>query len=85
MTQTYSQSIAGINAGARYAPKAITVGDADAAGNAMNSLSSGAGAQQGAMMRGNQIQCKNADGSLSWYTIDAERSIPGVQLIMRPV
>lgn len=85
MAQTYSQSLTGVNAGSVYAPKAIRIGDADAAGNALNALAPGAGAQQGVMMRGNQILCKNADGSQSWYTIDAERSVPGVSLIMRPV
>lgn len=84
MAQTYSQSITGINAGARYnVPKTIQVGDTDAAGNAL--LSGCAPCQQGSMQRGNQILCKNPDGSQSWYTIDAERSIPGVSLVMRPV
>ena len=86
MTQTYSQSITGINAGARYnTPASIRVGDLDAAGNALNSLAGAVGAQQGSMMRGNQILCKNPDGSQSYYVIDAERSIPGVSLVMRPV
>lgn len=85
MAQTYSQSLTGINAGTRYTAKAVQVGDADAAGNALNSNASRAAAEQGSMARGNQILCKNADGSQSWYTIDAERSIPGVSLVMRPV
>jgi hypothetical protein len=85
MAQTFSQSVTGINAGARYnVAKTVQVGDLDAAGNALNSLAD-AGAQQGSMQRGNQILCKNPDGSQSWYTIDAERSIPGVSLVMRPV
>lgn len=85
MAQTYSQSITGINAGARYSvPKTVQVGDADAAGNALNA-GMNAAAQQGVMQRGNQILCKNPDGSQSWYTIDAERSIPGVSLVMRAV
>lgn len=85
MAQTYSQSLTGIDAGARYSvPKTVQVGDLDAASNALNSLTD-AGAQQGSMMRGNQILCKNPDGSQAWYTIDAERSIPGVSLVMRAV
>ena len=85
MAQTFSQSLTGINAGARYnTAKTVQVGDLDAAGNALNSLTD-VGAQQGSMQRGNQILCKNADGSQYWYTIDAERSIPGVSLVMRPV
>ena len=85
MAQTFSQSLTGINAGTVFTPKTVQVGDLDAAGNALNSLSGGAGAQQGSMQRGNQILCKNPDGSQSWYTIDAERSVPGVSLVMRPV
>ncbi len=81
MVQTYSQSITGINAGTRYTPAAVQVGDLDAAGNALNSIKD-AGAQQGSTMRGNQILCKNPDGSQSYYRIDAERSIPGVSLVM---
>lgn len=85
MAQTFSQAITGINAGARYnTPKTVQVGDLDAAGNALNA-STDVGAQQGVMQRGNQILCKNPDGSQTWYTIDAERSIPGASLVMRPV
>ena len=85
MAQTFSQSLTGINAGARYsAPKTVQVGDLDAAGNALNALAA-IGAQQGLVMRGNQVLCKNPDGSQSYYTMDAERSIPGVSLVMRPV
>lgn len=36
-----------------------------------------AGSQAYAMRNGTPIQCKNPDGSISWYTIDAERSLPG--------
>ena len=85
MAQTFSQSLTGVSANARYnAPKTVQVGDLDAAGNALNSIGD-AGAQQGSTMRGNQILCKNPDGSQSWYTIDAERSVPGVSLVMRAV
>lgn len=85
MAQTYSQSLTGVAAGARYnAPLTVRVGDLDAAGNALNSAID-AGAQQGSMSRGNQILCKNPDGSQSWYIMDAERSIPGVSLVMRRV
>lgn len=80
MAQTYSQSITGINAGARYnAPATIRVGDADIAGDA---LSTHGRSWQGPMSRGDQILCKNPDGSQSWYRIDAERTIPGVSLVL---
>jgi hypothetical protein len=84
MAQTYSQSLTGVNACARYTAKVISVGDLDAAGNALNAIGD-AGAQQGVMTRGNQILCKGPDGAQKWYTIDAERSVPGVSLVMRPV
>jgi hypothetical protein len=84
MAQTFSQSLTGINAGARYnVAKTVQIGDLDAASNVIGA--GGAGSQQGSMARGNQILCKNPDGSQSWYTIDAERTIPGVSVVMRPV
>lgn len=83
MTETYSQSVTGINAGARYgASVTIAVGDTDIAGNAINGQ---ARSWQGPMSRNDYILCKNPDGSQSYYQIDAERSIPGVSLVMRPV
>ena len=83
MAQTYSQSVTGINALARYnIPKNVSVGDLDIAGNVVGSYSL---SQMGSAQRGDQILCKNPDGSQSYYVIDAERSIPGVSLVMRPV
>lgn len=84
MASTYSQSLTGINAGSRYNAGVLKVSDADAAGNALNA-GGDAGAQQGVMMRGNQVLCKNPDGSQTWYTMDPVRSIPGVSLVMVPV
>ena len=83
MAQTYSQSITGIDAGARYnAPATIQAGDVDLSGN---TLTKHARSQQGPMSRNDYILCKNPDGSQSYYRIDAERSIPGVSLVMIPV
>ena len=84
MAQTFSQSLTGINAGTRFTPKAVQVGDLDAAGNVVGSAANVNfnGAQQGSMQRGNQILCKNPDGSQSYYRIDAERTIPGVSLVL---
>lgn len=83
MAQTFSQSVTGVNAGARYnAPLAVRVGDADLAGDAINTHGR---SWQGPMSRNDYILCKNPDGSQSYYTIDAERSIPGVSLVMKPV
>lgn len=44
-----------------------------------------AGSQQSAMATGAQILCKNPDGSQSWFTIDAERSVPGVSIVLKAV
>jgi hypothetical protein len=85
VAQTFSQSLTGINSGTRYTPKAISVGDLDIAGNALAGNANFGGAQQGAMQRNDMILCKNPDGSQSYYTIDAERSVPGVSLVMKPV
>ncbi len=86
MAQTFSQSLTGINAGSRFTAKTITTGDTDIAANAVAQGNVNfAGAQQGAMQRNDYILCKNPDGSQSYYTLDAERSIPGVSLILKPV
>jgi hypothetical protein len=81
MAQTYSQSITGINANARYnAPATIQVGDSDIAGNVNQKW---APDTAGALTaRNNYILCKNPDGSQSYYRIDAERTIPGVSLVL---
>lgn len=82
MVQTYSQSVTGINAGTRFTPATVKVGDVDIAGAVVGPVA----ASQGETMRvGTQILCKNPDGSQSYYRIDAERSIPGVSLVMVPV
>lgn len=43
------------------------------------------GAQQRAMMHGRAMLCRGPDGVESYYVIDAERSIPGVSLVLLPV
>lgn len=82
MAETYSLGVTGINANTRYTPATLKVGDTDAAGNA---IGSNAVAQSGVMSRGNQVLCKNPDGSQSYYTIDPVRSIPGVSLVLLAV
>ena len=83
MAQTYSQSLTGINAGARYnVPANVQVGDTDIAGDSINKHGR---SWQGPMSRNDYILCKNPDGSQSYYRIDAERSIIGVSLVMIPV
>lgn len=42
------------------------------------------GSQQNAMQNNSRILCRNPDGSQSWYTIDAERSLPGA-LVLKAV
>jgi hypothetical protein len=83
MAQTYSQSVTGINAGARYNTAAtLKVGDTDIAGDNILNYAPNI---QGNTSDNGYILCKNPDGSQSYYRIDAERSIPGVSLVMIPV
>ena len=83
MAETYSQRLTGPSANYRYnAPKTIQVGDTDIAGNVVGNSPQ---AQQGSMMRGDQILCKGPDGAQSYHVIDAERSIPGVSVVLRKV
>lgn len=42
------------------------------------------GSQALAMRLGTPVLCKNADGSQTWYTLDAERSI-GSSLVLKPL
>lgn len=87
MANTFSQSLAGISANARYsAPKVITIGDTDIAGNpvAIGNVSF-VGAQQANMKNGNQIICKGPDGALAAYVIDAELSVLPGNIILRRV
>lgn len=80
MVQTYSQSVTGINAGARYnAPATIRVGDTDLSGDVQSSYAPNV---QGNCRDNDYVLCKNPDGSQSYYRIDAERTIPGVSLVM---
>lgn len=86
MAQTFSQSLTGVSSNARYnAAKVITVGDLDIAGNAVAQGNVNfVGAQQGAMMRGDQILCKGPSGELTYHTIDAERSVlPGYIVLQK--
>jgi hypothetical protein len=77
MAETYSLAILGYSTAQQpmfaTASKNLTVGD------------SGASAEQYNMRLNTQILCKNQDGSQSWYTYDAERSIPGVLRVMKKV
>lgn len=79
MVQTYSQSITGMNANSRYTPAAVQVGDVDLAGDALRNYAPNI---QGNCSDNDYILCKNPDGSQSYYRIDAERTIPGVSLVL---
>lgn len=79
MAQTYSQSLTGQNAGSRYTAASIRVGDTDASGDAQLNYAPNI---QGQCRDNDYVLCKNPDGSQSYYRIDAERTIPGVSLVM---
>jgi len=76
MTETYSLGATGRRADeAPATTNFIKVGDT--AGRS--------GSQQLAMSQNTPILCKNFDGSQSWYTIDAERSLPGGPIVLKAV
>jgi hypothetical protein len=80
MAETYSQSATiGLNAGSIFAPGTALRKDVlpDSSGTAI--------LQQQAMQTGKQILCLMPDGSQQLCTIDAERSIPGVRVVLVPV
>jgi len=71
MVETYSLGATGRRADSPFVVNNIKIGDS--AGRA--------GSQQLAMSDNSQILCRNPDGSQSWYTIDAERSLPGAVVL----
>lgn len=79
MAQTYSQSVTGMNANSRYTPASIQVGDTDLSGDVQSNYAPNV---QGNCRDNDYVLCKNPDGSQSYYRIDAERTIPGVSLVM---
>lgn len=72
---TYSLAITGALADSPNLVTNITLPDTSAQ----------VGGQANAAMVNTQMLCKNVDGSQSWYTIDAERSIPGVSRVLKRV
>ncbi len=82
MAETYSLAATGLRADYKYSAKPVTA--PDSAGGGINASINQWGGPQGAMLSGGQVFCKNADGSQSWYTYDAERSTPG-NLVLKAV
>ena len=74
MAETYSLGVTGKRADQDFAVSTLKVGDTVGPDN-LHAQS---------MQLNTQILCKNPDGSQSWYTIDAERSLPGA-LVMKAV
>jgi len=84
MTVTYSLAVTGVSAGSPFQVADLKVPDTTdiAATDVIGTFP----ASQGRVMSHNsQVLCKNPDGSQSWYTIDAERSVPGGTLVMKAV
>lgn len=71
---TYSLAATGKRADQQFAVSTLSVGDAAGL----------LGSQQLAMAQNTQVLCKNPDGSQTYYTIDAERSLPGA-VVLRAV
>lgn len=74
MTETYSVAQKGQRADSVPAVQNVTLPDSSAH----------AGGMALAGRQGTQMLCKNADGSQSWYTLDAERSTVD-KPVLRPV
>lgn len=73
---TYSLGITGARADNFAQPLNQTITDTSARAPA---------AQQRAMMHGRAFLCKGPDGAERYYVYDAERSIPGVSMILTPL
>lgn len=72
MAETYSLNVTAAHAGSKLVPQVVTLPDSAAK----------SGQQATAMRTGSQVQCKNPDGSLENYLIDAERTRPGGPVIL---
>lgn len=72
---TYSLAVTGASAESCNLVATLKVDDLEAT----------EGGQMLASQLNTQMLCKNPDGSQSWYTYDAERSIPGVSRVLKPV
>lgn len=74
-SDTFSIGITGVEADSKYQlAKQLTIGD---------SVCKSAGDEQQAMQLGTAFLVKMPDGSQLWHTFDAERSIPGGQLVLK--
>jgi hypothetical protein len=73
MAETYSLAVMGVGAGQKFGQKMHTLPDS--------------GATPGAMARAQQLNsrllCLNADGSQSYFVLDAERSTPANPILRR--
>lgn len=72
---TYSLAIKGVRADNPPQVQNLTVSDPQGV----------AGGQAQAMQLGTAFLCKGPDGAERYYTIDAERSIPGLTPVLRAV
>lgn len=70
---TYSLAITGKPADNPYLTETQTLPDTGARDGSMLL----------AMQNGTQMLCKGQDGSLAWYTLDAERSTPTVPVLKK--
>ena len=61
--------------------KQVTLPDDTVVASGVTVTTATLGGMQNAMADGTRMLCKNADGSFSWYTLDAERSTPTVPIL----
>lgn len=78
---TYSLGTTGIRSDYDSSIENVTLPDAAIPVAGMTLTTATLGGMQGAMRANTQMLCKNADGSFSWYTLDAERSTPTVPIL----
>lgn len=75
MAETFSIGVTGVEADSSFQLAGqLTVGD---------SVCQSIGDEQNAMSLGTAFLVKMPDGSQVWHTYDAERSIPGVSLVLK--
>lgn len=70
---TYSIGTTAMIADSRFTNEPLTLPDTAALPGSMAT----------AMQLGQQVLCKGLDGSLAWYTFDAERSTPTVPVMVK--
>lgn len=78
---TFSQAMTGVRSDYVSTNENVTLPDAVVPSSGVTISTATVGAMANSMQNNRPMLCRNADGSQSWYTLDAERSTPTVPVL----